>query len=565
MSLSRFRRERRSAVALLYALMAVPILGLVGLAVDFGMWNQAYASMELAASGAALNAVKIAAAATNANDPAAVEEGQTAGKQWFMAQLGAASNAPHLNVGPPSVTISTGVTTTAKVRYTGYVPSIFGNWFAVAQYPIALEATAVVTTSPFLNVEILLDNSPSMEIGATPGDIAAMMYLTPCSAPGAVYGVAPLQTSGGSSPSGQIYSAYSCQSGNKYDGDVNYGEESCPITSGIAGPTNGKSAPYNPLTTSNYVGGPSCTNLAKQTAKGVSGQYPLAGAPCAFACHFDTTDPLSAQGDYYALARNTIGKTACYNAGSNPAACGITLRFDLVKTAVNQVISTMQTDNLSAINNLNVGIFTFDVAVHQIYPSPTTCGTPGSLACQAGNSWSTATTLVGAPPTTPNTPDTGIQPYTGSNGADTNLPNVLTSFASTYLTAAGDGSSPASPLKVLFLVTDGMADYGAGSVSSPRVNVAIDPSQCETYKNMGYTVYVLYTPYYPLMNGFYLSTNYSIAEGTGSGSLAYNLQQCSSDPVNDYIQANPADANSIATALQKFLQRALTSPARFTQ
>jgi hypothetical protein len=67
------------------------------------------------------------------------------------------------------------------------------------------------------------------------------------------------------------------------------------------------------------------------------------------------------------------------------------------------------------------------------------------------------------------------------------------------------------------------------------------------------------------MNGFYLSTNYSIAEGTGAGSLIYNLQQCASDPVNDFIEANPNDAGSIAADLKTFLKRALTSPARFTQ
>jgi hypothetical protein len=221
----------------------------------------------------------------------------------------------------------------------------------------------------------------------------------------------------------------------------------------------------------------------------------------------------------------------------------------------------MSTDNISSINNLNVGIFTFDTDVHEVYPSPNSCGTEGSLACQAGNNWTTALSDVGTPPTQPNTVDTGIQPYTGSNGGDTDLPNVLTNFAN-YLTAAGTGASASSPLKVLFLVTDGMADYNDSS--GTRLNVAINPSQCDAYKTMGFTVYVLYTPYYPLMNGFYLGNNYSIAEGTGTGSLVYNLEQCASDPVNDFIEADPTDTTSIGNALQVFLKRALNAPARFT-
>jgi len=35
---------------------------------------------------------------------------------------------------------------------------------------------------------------------------------------------------------------------------------------------------------------------------------------------------------------------------------------------------------------------------------------------------------------------------------------------------------------------------------------------------IGYTMFVLYTPYYPLMNAFYLQNIATIAEGTGSTS-----------------------------------------------
>jgi Flp pilus assembly protein TadG len=557
MLLHNFRYDRKSGVALMFAIMAVPITGLVGLAVDFGMWNETYATLSLAASSAALNAAKTAASADLNNDANYLAEGTTAGKQWFMAGIGRGAYAAYLPTITPTVSVTvSGTTIVANISFTGNVASIFGKLFHKASYAINVSASAVMPIASYLNVEILLDNSPSMEIGATPGDIAAMMYLTPCSMPGAIYGVQANQTSGGSSPSGQNYNNYTCNSGNIYDGQLpQYGEQSCPIPLPFG--VNGSGW----LTPTAYVGGPNCTNLAKQTVSPVSGQYPLAGAPCAFACHFDSADPLSKNNDYFGVARSTIGRTPCYQAGAAASNCAITLRFALVKTAVNQVITAIQSYNVSALNNLNVGVFTFDISVNQIYPPPATCGVQGSLVCQAGGDWTTALSDVGTPPTQANTPDSGIQPYTGSNGGDTNLPNVLTSLAANYLTVAGDGSSPTKPLKVLFLVTDGMADYNNGAT---RLNVAIDPSQCQTYKNMGYTVYVLYTPYYPLMNAFYLSKNYSIAEGTGAGSLVYNLQQCASDPVNDFIEADATDTTSIARALQTFLKRALNAPARFT-
>ena len=75
------------------------------------------------------------------------------------------------------------------------------------------------------------------------------------------------------------------------------------------------------------------------------------------------------------MARSTLG-------GNSP----VTLRFNLVKTAVDTLITTMQSDNL-AINNLNVGIFTFAATLTQVYPT----------SGEAGNNWQAALTAVGQP------------------------------------------------------------------------------------------------------------------------------------------------------------------------
>jgi hypothetical protein len=135
----------------------------------------------------------------------------------------------------------------------------------------------------------------------------------------------------------------------------------------------------------------------------------------------------------------------------------------------------------------------------------------------------------------------------------------MTSLATNSLTASGDGTSAASPRKVLFLVTDGLVDYtGSGG----RTIGGVKPADCALFKNMGYTVYVVYTPYYPVMNGYYYSNVKQYAEPTGTGALAADLQACASDPVNDYVSAS--DQAGLNNALQKFLKAALTQPARFT-
>ena len=128
------------------------------------------------------------------------------------------------------------------------------------------------------------------------------------------------------------------------------------------------------------------------------------------------------------------------------------------------------------------------------------------------------------------------------------------------LTPAGNGVNSAAPRKVLFLVTDGLEDYY--DYSGTRYLKAFEPAYCQNFKNIGYAVYVVYTPYYPLMNAYYLDNLVSIVEGTGTNSITYNLQACASEPSN-YIAAN--DLPSLTAALQTFLKLAMAPPAHFTQ
>ncbi len=548
------RQDRRSAVALLFAILAVPIFGLVGLAIDYGLWNQTYASLSLAASGAALNAVKTTAAAELTNDPNYITEGQNAGAQWFVSQVGLSANAARLNIAASQVqvAITTGVQVSAQVTYTstanaGFVTPIFGQLFGIKVYPLSVTAAAAISTAPYLDVEILLDNSPSMEIGATPNDIAYIMGLSTCSPYGGSW------PSSGSPwpPAGQPYAAYGYAGYNSEAAELN-----APFGTGTGGYTGVPGS--STLTSANTNGGPSCGTTPPTNA----------GPPCAFACHFDTSKPAGTGVDFFAAARSTInqGNPRCYGTAT-PGNCQITLRFDLVKSAVNDVISTMQQDDLP-ISNLRVGIFSFADSVVQIYPSPTNCGTPGSEACQASDDWSDAASLVGSYPTAPGQPEQGIQPVpvtaTANNTGDTDFQTVMTTLYQDYLTTnSGSGTSKDNPAKVLFLVTDGVAD---SSDTGSRTYGAFDPSLCNYYKNtLGYQIYVVYTPYYALMNNFYLKYITSYAEPLATSPVATNLAACTSNPSTDFVVADPNNPNSINAALQQFLSLALNSAARFTQ
>jgi Flp pilus assembly protein TadG len=539
--------DRRGGVSILFAAAAVPMLLLIGLAVDFGIWNEVNASLELAADTAALDAVKIAGNGEVQGDANYIAEGQRAGTGWFAAAVSQIDGTI-----TPTVLVSGTTTVTAQVTYSGTVPSIFGGFFyKILTYPVYGQAAATVTTTPYLNIEIMLDNSSSMEIGASYSDIATLQELTPCSIPGPLWTTAPgayynqLGATGFSTstpPSGQNYNAYTNASGATYDGSLApptlFTTQNSWTTAGTPYTFPTWTLAGNAPNGENFVG-PSCQGfLPKQLIGTAAGQYPAAGPPCAFACHFDTVNPAGAGYDYYAIARSTVNK---------PYA--VTLRFDTVKAATRQVITAMQTDNLPSINNLAVGVFTFANSLTQVYPA--------AGAGVAGNDWATAIADVGYPPSVPNGPDTGIQPDASSNAADTNFPGTMTSLAA-LMTPSGDGSKASTPRKVLFIVSDGLSDYNS---TSGRTMAAFDPTYCTNFKNMGFTIYVVYTPYYPLQNGFYLSNLYSVVEGSGTNSLSYNLQACASAP-SDYIVAS--DATQLNNALQAFLKAALSSPARFS-
>ncbi len=534
---SHFIRDQRGVTAVVFAVSALAITMMVGLVVDFANYMLLRSSLNLAADAGVLTGVTTAATDLGQYPSTYLSLGQTAGLARLNGQAGQANNAVKAGeVSALSATLTmtrTGSLVNGKLTWSTTYTPFFAKLFGSSGWSMSnTSASSVQVSTPYLNVYVVLDNSPSMEIGATNTDIQTLQQLTACSASGAYYYnlVTKAYDTQIAPASGQSYNAYQCtSSGHTYSGSL-----TCPIPA---------SSPYtfSTFTTSSNTAGPSCQGyLAKY-----NNQYPEAGAPCGFACHFDTALPAGTGSDYYAVARSTIGK-------SNQ----VTLRFDIVKTAVNNLIATMKADAASfnttynqTTGNMNVAIYSLDETIHKVYP----------LIGDAGSDWTTATSYVGGPPTTANGQDTGIQPYGGGNSADTDFPDALTSLSS-LLTQSGGGTSAADPQKVLVLVTDGVEDYT--NLSGTRKLQALEPSYCTLFKNLGYTVFVLYTPYYPLMNSFYLQNMTSVVEGTGSTSVSYNLQQCASSSSN-YIAAT--DSASMNAALKTFLTIALNTPAKISQ
>lgn len=496
-SLRRAPACRSGAVTVMFALASMPMLGLIGLGIDFGFWNQAHSQLQIAADAAAVNAVKIAGSRYIAGDSNWQSEAVQSGQQWFAAQVGIFVNGavgatsaitPVVSVPQPA---SGSTTFVANVSYQTSMTTFIARMFGVPLFGISGKASATITETVYSELVLLLDNSSSMEIGASNADIAQIQGIVPCDPSAA--------------NSGQSYSAYTCGS---YDGGL-----ACPFTSSTA-PTQGIT--FIPGTA------PACPNLPP-----VKGKAQTANAPCAFACHWDANN----SNDYYGAVRRA-------NTGTP-----IQLRFDLVQQATAAVLTTAQQQDIQALHNITAGIYTFSDTAYKVFPTDVN---------------EASTDLTGAINAVS---QIAANPVTGSQGntGNTDFSKSMTTMMANYITAAGDGSSSQAARKNLILITDGMGD---ATVNGNRSLGQFNTSYCNTLKNSpwGYTIYVIYTPYYSLMNGYYQSNVQSIAEGTGPSTISYALQQCASAP-QDYFAAT--SLTQIQTALQTILKSATKTSIRF--
>jgi Flp pilus assembly protein TadG len=468
-ALSRVRRsalptDRRATIAIIFALAAIPLLGLVGLAVDFGFATQAKSQLSLAADAAAMQATVTAANAYNTGgaDLAQAEDlGQTAGLSWFTVQSGSLIDSASPPPAPSiAITYNAGVFTTT-LTYQVSVSTYFGRMFGVSSIAESGTSQAVISLGTFIDVSFLLDNSSSMTIASTQAGINKLNALT-----------------------------------NAYSGQYPPALVGSPPT---------PPSPYFP---------------------------PL--QPCAFACHWTSTTGTTKDGlfgrsdDFYGIAKKHH----------------IQLRFDVLKNATATSIGTMQGREIVP-NQFGIGVFTFNSALTQIYPT-----TVGQV---------TSTDLADALPAveamdTPVTNDAANTNFTGPDGAMAQLTALLP--------ASGDGSTAAAAQQAMIIVTDGMEDWGSREI--PAAEGPITPDNCAAAKAKGITVYVLYTTY-DADSSVLLYTNSALAPylaGTESPGMVASLQACASQP-SDFIQATNAAA--ITAAFNTLLLTALASAGRFTE
>jgi Flp pilus assembly protein TadG len=495
---SKFGRDRGGAIAMMFAICLLPMVFLIALAIDFSFFTEARSQVQLASDAAATHAVRAAtgtysletaegiSTATATAD--AISAGETAGDSWFAAQLGvlptaqvALSGNANPNVIVTNTTNPSGFS--AAVTYTGYYPPFFDHLFNAdgTKWNIAGSSGAASQYS-YVEIMMMLDTSQAMDIADSASNILTMNDNTVCI------------------PKTEVSTVGDLMAGTYYP----YG-------------TLGSSTNINMQNVTNYTAssptdqnGKCATTGGLVTAQG--GTTPT--APCALACHTTNTNVtyngFTAPSDLYGVARRL----------------GVRLRIDDVFSAAENVVSSM-IDTEQASDQFAVGIYQFndDISgdkdelgntIGQIAPGD---GTNGNY--EATYNLTTALSNLQAIDYNATPSETAFPPLTNSLQINdhNNFPQAVKDFVKgdatsnvplKTVTTATEGLTIANPVKDVFIVTDGMEDSSpaVGRTLGEMTSILSETGQtsnavCQKFKNLGFTVYVLYIPYDNLPNVFY--------------------------------------------------------------
>jgi hypothetical protein len=179
--IKRLARQKAGNFGMLTAFVLVPVVGAAGLAVDFSEAVSVRSQLYDAADSAALAAISefspgVAAAVKMSGDGVVTIAGED-GAKFFEAQRPVALKGLPMTV---SVTVTkTGNILNSRVDFTAEIPTTFMK--ILGQHSIAMSGTATATyqTESFMDFYMLLDNTPSMGVGATPGDVNKLVAATP--------------------------------------------------------------------------------------------------------------------------------------------------------------------------------------------------------------------------------------------------------------------------------------------------------------------------------------------------------------------------------------------------
>jgi len=179
--MKRFRGDRRGNIAVIFTIALLPILSAIGCVVDYSRATQFKSKLQAAADAASVGSIAklspafIAAGSMTGNGP--IPAGVTDAINIFNGNMSGVTGFT-LNSMTPAVT-KTASAVTSVVSFSADVPTMFLGVMGKSTMTVTGTSTSTSNMPLFIDFYLLLDNSPSMGVGATPADVATMVSHTP--------------------------------------------------------------------------------------------------------------------------------------------------------------------------------------------------------------------------------------------------------------------------------------------------------------------------------------------------------------------------------------------------
>jgi len=545
---SRFRRDQRGNIAVIFTIAVIPLISAIGCAVDYSLATRVKAKLQSAADAASIASLSqkspgfLAASAMTGNG--SVTAGVTDANNVFDGNINGLTGLQNL-VRTSTVT-KNGIKLASSVQFSADVPVVFMKVLGHQKLTVTGVSSSAATLPPYLDFYLTLDVSGSMGLPSTPAEALRMQTI---------------------SPDNWVQYRTGCTLACHF-APQNSACKDPPVTAPAAPPANPAtttSSYTQQYNTNNYcmgyiysrVGQTALKNLINQATSGtVPKQVP--GLPVAMLADLNNTVTLGAAnslitGNAKSKPYSLTAVSSCPTDGTDSC---IQLRLDAVGYAVTQLFVTANA-SAKVTNQFRIGLYPFIQKLYSYFPLTTAINgsstTSGTINYAAAN----LATLL----------DTNMDSNLGSGG--THIDTALTSVNGLILSgtgAVGDGSTASTPQPYVFLVTDGAQDNQtkgvpngswAGSNQATTIdkqNTLTTVPQCETLKGRGVIVSVLYIPYQPVSP---VVTTFAGNEDTyANNNIPYipaSLQKCAS-PGFFYTANSPTD---IAAALNAMFNHAL--------
>jgi Flp pilus assembly protein TadG len=179
--ISRFRRNSRGNVAVIFTIALLPILTAIGCVTDYSLATRMKAKMQSAADAASVASISqksagyIAATTMSGNGSVAVAV--TDAQNIFNGNLSAVTGYTNLTL-TPTVT-KTGVTLVANVQFTASVPTVFLKVLGYQSLTFTGSSVSSASLPLYLYFYLMLDVSGSMGLPSTNAEQTRLAAINP--------------------------------------------------------------------------------------------------------------------------------------------------------------------------------------------------------------------------------------------------------------------------------------------------------------------------------------------------------------------------------------------------